>query len=60
MSLNRSRIGSWMPRATSSSISSFMSIAPGVPSWTTLGGVALASPFCRGVTIRLPCSLTPK
>ena len=28
MSLKRSRIGSWMPRATSSSISSFMSIAP--------------------------------
>ena len=46
MSLKRSRIGSWMPRATSSSMSSFMSIAP----W----------PSPRGVTIRLPWSLTPK
>jgi hypothetical protein len=43
-----------MPRATSSSISSFMSIAPVAPSWTTLGAAAAASPFCRGVTIRLP------
>jgi hypothetical protein len=42
----RSRIGSWMPRPLSSSISSRMSIWP--------------LPVPRGVTIRLPCSLTSK
>ena len=47
MSEKRSRIGSWMPRAVSSLMSSFISMLPGIPSEP-------------GETARLPCSFTEK
>ena len=70
MSEKRSKIGNWMPRAVSSSMSSFISIWPGVAAGEGINGMAapLTAGNCCvegnasdvGVTIKLPCSLTEK